>query len=273
MAPTGAARPSTPTEHGPGLAARARDWAATLPFLIAFGAILLVFDPLQRIARLFGQRPQEFMAGLLQTSLTGAIRLCGARIHVERSPAVAPRTAYILIANHQSMFDIPILGALLFSNYPKYISTRARGRYIPSSSYTLPRGGNALSDRGDRDGATRAIRELGERAQARDVSVVIYPEGTRARAGELGAFRPAGTQALLDAAPKLPVVPVTIDGSWQLLRHNLMPVPFGVRIRVRFGDPMPRGEASDATLLERARTEIEATLQRWREEDASPASG
>jgi 1-acyl-sn-glycerol-3-phosphate acyltransferase len=174
----------------------------------------------------------------------------------------------VLIANHQSMFDIPIFGALLFSNYPKYVSKRELARWIPSISYNLRRGGNALIDRGDRVMAERAIRELGARSQERGVSVVIYPEGTRARSGELANFRPAGTLALLEAAPDLDVVPVAIDGSWHLLQDNLFPVPFGTRIRIRFADPIRRGEgATGPQILEHARSEIDRTLRRWRSEE------
>lgn len=250
--------------------ARALDWAFTLPFLLAFGGALAVFDPLQRVARLFGQRPQELTVGALQTALVGAFRLCGTRLLVERSPGLQPRTGYLLIANHQSMFDIPILGALLFSNFPKYVSKKELARWIPSISYNLRRGGNAVIDRAHREQAVTEIRALGERAQARNVSVVIYPEGTRSRAGELRPFKPAGALALLDAAPALPVVPVTIDESWRLLARNLLPVPFGTRVRVRFGAPMARGGASGAELLQRAREDIESTLTRWRSE-GSPA--
>lgn len=246
------------------------DWVLTLPFLLAFGLILLVFDPLQRLVRLFGQRPHEIVVGALQTCLMRSLHLCGTRISVERSPNVAPRTPYILIANHQSMFDIPMFGALLFSNYPKYVSKHELAHWIPSISYNLRRGGNALIDRGDRSSAERVIRQLGARAQERGVSVVIYPEGTRARAGEFARFRPAGTLALLEAAPELDVVPVAIDGSWHLLRNNLLPVPFGTRIRIRFAEPIRRSEgASGAQILEHARSEIEQTLRHWRGEQAS----
>jgi 1-acyl-sn-glycerol-3-phosphate acyltransferase len=263
---------TTAVDAGASRRARPADWIFTLPFLIAFGLILAVFDPLQRVARLFGPRPHEIVVGLLQVSLVGALRLCGTRLDVERAPTVEPRTPYVVIANHQSMFDIPILGARMFTNFPKYVSKRELAHWIPSISYNLRRGGNAIIDRGDRDRATEAIRALGGRAQKRRVSVVIYPEGTRARAGALGRFRPAGTLALLEAAPQLAVVPVAIDGSWQLLRHNLLPVPFGVRIRLRFGDPIPRGGTNDgAAILERARTEIEATLLRWRSADPPEA--
>jgi len=247
--------------------ARLVDWIFTLPFLVAFGGLLAVFDPLQRIARLFGQRPQEIVVGALQWSLLQAFRLCGTRIVVERSPHVKPGTPYVLVANHQSMLDIPIFGGLLFTNYPKYVSKRELSRWIPSISYNLRRGGNALIDRADRAQAVDAIRELGQTAQARGVSVVIYPEGTRSRAGELRPFKPAGAITLLAAAPALDVVPVAIDESWRLLCHNLLPVPFGTRIRVRFGDPIARDEEKDAgRMLERVRTEIEDTLVRWRAE-------
>lgn len=249
-----------------------RDWLFTVPFLLAFGLILAVFDPLQRIARLFGPRPHELVVGALQWSLLQAFRLCGTRLMVERSAAVRPWTPYLLVANHQSMFDVPIFGGLLFTNFPKYVSKRELARWIPSISYNLRRGGNAVIDRGDREQALREIRALGERVQARGVSAVIYPEGTRARAGELGPFRPGGTVELFAAAPAAAVVPVAIDESWKLLRHNLLPVPFGVCLRVHIGDPIGRAPGEDrAALLERVREEIAATLARWRAERSSSA--
>jgi 1-acyl-sn-glycerol-3-phosphate acyltransferase len=71
--------------------------------------------------------------------------------------------------------------------------------------------------------------------------------------------------ALLQAAPTLEVMPVTIDGSWRLLCHNLLPVPYGTRIKVRFADPIPRSAENDpARILARAHDEIEETLLRWR---------
>jgi 1-acyl-sn-glycerol-3-phosphate acyltransferase len=241
------------------------DWIFTVPFLVAFGGILLVFDPVQRVARLFGQRPQEVAAGALQWSLVQAIRLAGVRFEVERSPEVEPGAAYLIIANHQSMFDIPIVGALLFSNFPKYVSKRELARGIPSISYNLRVGGHALIDRDDRGQATEAIRQLGRVVCERGVSALIYPEGTRSREGSLRPFRRAGALALFEAAPEVSVVPVAIDESWRLLRFNLTPVPFGTRVRVFVGAPIARSKDEDrSALLEEARGEIARTLERWR---------
>jgi len=248
---------------------RVLSWAGTALFLPTFAAILLFFDVAQRIARLFGQRPQEYVAGALQVALVGAFHLCGTRLAVERAPGVRPRTPYIIVSNHQSMFDIPIFGALFLSNFPKYVSKRSLGRWIPSVSYNLRRGGHVLIDRGDGAAAVAAIRELGRRVRAGLVSAVIFPEGTRARRGALGDFRRAGTLALLEEAPDTPVVPVVIDESWRLLAHNMLPVPWGVRVRVWIGEPLPRRPGDATALVERVREEMQATLSRWR--DAAPA--
>jgi 1-acyl-sn-glycerol-3-phosphate acyltransferase len=162
---------------------------------------------------------------------------------------VRPHTPYIIIANHQSMFDIPIFGALLFTNFPKYVSKRSLARWIPSISYNLRRGGNAIIDRGDPEQALGAIRQLAAEVRDRGVSAVIFPEGTRGRHGELGKFRPRGTLALLEAAPDTAVVPVCVDQSWRLLRHNLLPTPYGVTVRVWIGDPIARRRGEDPAVL------------------------
>ncbi len=244
------------------------DWIFTVPFLIGFGLTLVVFEPIARVARLFGLRPMEISMGVMQRVLLVVFRIAGTRLRVQRSPLLLPRTGYILVSNHQSLFDVPIFGGLLFSNYPKYVSKRELGRWLPSVSFNLTHGGNALIDRGDPVQAREAIRELGEAAERRNVAVVIFPEGTRSRDGQLRPFRQGGLTELLAAAPELPVVPVAIDGAWKLLRNKLFPVPFGTKVQVRFSDPLDRTDGDDAAdLLGRARAEIEATLAEWRAED------
>ena len=241
------------------------DWFFTIPFLISFGLTLVVFEPIDRIARLFGLRPMEVTMGVMQRILLAVFRIGGTRLRVDRSAQVLPRTGYILVSNHQSMFDIPIFGGLLFSNYPKYVSKRELGRWLPSVSFNLTHGGNALIDRADPVQARRAIRELGASAAERNVAVVIFPEGSRSRDGHLKTFRTGGLKELLAAAPHLPVVPTTVDGAWKLLRNNLFPVPFGTTVRVRFSDPLKRkvGEDYDE-VIDRARSVIENTLLEWR---------
>ena len=241
------------------------DWIFTIPFLIGFGLTLVIFEPIARIARLFGLRPMEVTMGVMQKTLLGVFRIGGTRLEIDRSPLVLPRTGYIIVSNHQSLFDIPIFGGLLFSNYPKYVAKRELGRWLPAVSFNLTHGGNAIIDRDNPAQALAAIRELGEAAERRSVAVVIFPEGTRSRDGSLKSFRPGGLNELLSAAPSLQVVPTTIDGAWELLKYKLFPVPFGTKVKVRFSDPLQRIEGEDpAELLARAREVIEGTLSEWR---------
>ncbi len=93
---------STPSGARPRLV----DWLVTPLFLLGFAGALFLFDPLIRVASLFGLRPQEYAAGLLQVVMLRVFRLAGTRILVERDPAVRDGVPYLVIANHQSLFDI-----------------------------------------------------------------------------------------------------------------------------------------------------------------------
>jgi 1-acyl-sn-glycerol-3-phosphate acyltransferase len=231
---------------------------------------------LQRIARLIGRRPHELVVGALQTALMPTLRLAGTRFEVERSPHLQDGQPYLFVANHQSMFDIPLFGALLFRHFPKYVAKRELARGIPSISYNLRRGGNAVINRADRASAIEEIRRLGEReVRDRGVSAVIFPEGTRARTGVLAPFKAQGLATLMEAAPRAPVVPVAIDGSWRLVQHGLRPVPFGTRVHVRIGDPIARDVGEDPRVIaEGARAFIATALAEWRGETVSaPAQG
>lgn len=243
------------------------DWTTTLLFLPAFGVVLLVFEMVQRAAKVFGKRAHDYAVACMCTSLLTAFRVTGLRVRVERSPAVEAHHAYLIISNHQSLFDIALLGHVFFTNFPKFVSKRELARRIPSVSYNLTHGGNAIIDRHDAEQAVGAIRALGARVERNGVSAVIFPEGTRARGGALSAFKPRGSLALLESAPATEVVPVTIDNSWRLMRSNFLPMPFGVRIRVRIGDPIRRHPGEDRTaLLDRVHDEIAATLAELRGE-------
>jgi 1-acyl-sn-glycerol-3-phosphate acyltransferase len=232
--------------------------------MVAFALTLVVFDIAGRIARLVSLRAFERVMAALQRTLISVFRICGTKVEVTRSPAIEPNRGYAMISNHQSLFDIVLIGGLMFTNYPKYVAKKELAKWIPSISLNLNRGGNAVIDRGNRKQAVEAIKMMAENAQARNVSVVIYPEGTRSRDGHLGKFRRAGTITMLDAADQLPVVPVTIDGSWRLLRYNLRPIPFGTTVRVDFGDPIPRTADDNAAVAEQARQVISANLDSWR---------
>lgn len=250
---------------------RLRDWVFTVPFLIVFGLTLGIYDVIGRVIRPFSLRGFEYVMAALQRTLMNSFRICGTRIVVERSPAIQPHTGYAIISNHQSMFDIVLIGGFLFTNFPKYVAKKELARGLPSISLNLRKGGNAIIDRKDRSQAVQVITDMARTAQERNVSLAIFPEGTRSRDGRLQPFKRAGSRALLEGADQLPVVPVAVDGAWRLLAHNLKPVPFGTTVRVRFGEPIPRTGGDADLVAQQAEAWIGATLSTWQEtEPAGP---
>jgi len=250
---------------------RIRDWFFTIPALIGIGGTLVLFEILGRLSLLRGLSSFERTMTTLQRVLLKAFGIAGTSISVKGADNLEPDAGYILISNHQSLLDIPILGGLLSSNIPKFIAKQELARRIPSVSLYLNKGGNGVIDRRDRDQALDIIAEVGREAQRRRVSVVIFPEGTRSRDGTLGAFRSAGAKALLEAAPNLPIIPTAIDGSWRVMENNFLPIPYGTKVRVRFGEPIARHVGEDpAKVIAECRNWIEGTLEEWR---VSPLAG
>ena len=249
-----------------------RDWLFSIPTVIAFGLTLVVFDLAGRFALLFGLRQFEWVMAGLQRTLLGVFLISGVRFDTEGLDRFESTGGYLFVSNHQSMYDIPIFGGILVKNFPKYVAKRSLAKRIPSISLNLLRGGNALIDRGDKAQAVAAIREMAANCQSRDVSAVIFPEGTRSRDGSIGGYRSAGVAALMDGAPELQIIPTVIDGSWKVFAHNMFPIPFGTRVRVMFADPIPRKADEDpAAIVERCHQWASRTLDSWNQ-NSGPAA-
>jgi len=251
--------------------AKIRDWLFSIPTVVAFGLTLLFFDISGRVALLFGLRPFEWAMAGLQKTLLGVFRISAVRFDVEGLENFEPTGGYLFVSNHQSMYDIPIFGGILVRNFPKYVAKSSLARGIPAISLNLRRGANALIDRGDREQAVAAITQMARDAQDRDVAAVIFPEGTRSRDGSIGVYRVTGVAALMDGAPDLSIVPTVIDGSWKVFANNMLPVPFGTRVRVRFGEPISRsGDEDPSAIVEQCHLWAAEVLDSWHRGSAPP---
>ena len=90
---------------------------------------------------------------------------------------------------------------------------------------------------------------------------------TMLRDGTLKEFKRGGTAMMLKAADGLPVIPTTVVGSWRLAQDNMLPVPFGTHVHIRFGDPIPRSEGDVDDLLDRVETTIRQTAEELGRQD------
>lgn len=193
--------------------------------LIFFGLSLVIFDGIQRIAfPIGGYLPHKKSVDFLNFFLTWSIVFLGS-IPRWRQPHELPTDRpLIVVANHQSLYDIPPFFWYLRKHHIKFISKKSLARGVPSISYNLRNGGNAVIDRKDPRQALPAIKKLGEFIEKNNYAAVIFPEGTRSRTGKPKSFSPNGLKTLIKYAPSAVIVPVTINHSWKLVRYGKFPM-------------------------------------------------
>lgn len=140
--------------------------------------------------------------------------------------------SYIVAANHQSVFDIFALYGWL-PNIFKWVM-KAELRKIPLVGKACESAGHVFIDRSNPVAARKSL-EKAEKQLINGVSVVIFPEGTRTKTGEMSAFKKGAFRIAADLS--LPILPVTIKGSFERLPRNTFYVSPGT-IEMTVHDPI-----------------------------------
>lgn len=240
------------------------DWILFVPFILAFIGTLLFFEVVQRVAFRIGPEMHQRSVRALNRALLRCLRLVGTRFEIDSRSLDKAGSPHIIVSNHQSMFDIPLLDAVFGAHQPRFIAKQELGRGIPSVSYNLRMGGAALIDRSNPRQALPEIKRLGRAMEERHFSAAIFPEGTRAKDGVLKDFHHAGISALMSAAPSADLIPVVIDGSWKLATQKRGPIPHGITVRVKVLPPLKREGLDAKTATQQIRTQIAEELAQLR---------
>ena len=114
---------------------------------------------------------------------------------------------YVIAANHQSLTDICILSATRLRL--KWVSKKEL-TYVPFLGWIMGMAGYVLVDRKDPKSQFKMMRRC-EHYLENNVSIAIFPEGTRSRTGELGRFRDGA--ALLAKKKNVKILPVCMYGN------------------------------------------------------------
>ena len=224
--------------------------------LALFMAVLLIFHVAQVVALPFGYAAHKRVVDYLNYCVLASLKMVGTRIELRCEHELPADKPLIVVANHQSMYDIPMLGWIFRDHHPKYVAKIELAKGMPSISYNLRHGGSALIDRSDARAAMRGIRRFGKQVEEHRYAACIFPEGTRARDGMMKKFNPAGLMMLMRAVPSATIVPVAIDGSWELMRYRMWPVPFGVRVKCTVLAPISQQEHSAKAVVSAAEDRI-----------------
>lgn len=198
-------------------------------YYLFFGLLLGIFHPIQILSwHLSGYEAHKKSVCILNHWLVRIMVVLGAKIRFKGIDQLPANRPLIVVANHQSFFDIQALVHAFTPWHPKFVSKIELSRNIPSISYNLRRSGSALIDRSNGSQSIREIIRLGKLIQANNYAACIFPEGTRSRDGQVKQFREAGIKTLLKTAPSALVVPFVIDGHSELMKRGYFPLHFGV---------------------------------------------
>jgi 1-acyl-sn-glycerol-3-phosphate acyltransferase len=229
------------------------DWWRTVFFLIpAISVYTIVLGSLSAVSSLFdssgdfGHRCARAWAWLV-------LRTTGVRVTVIGIDKLDPGRSYILAANHQSIYDIPIV----FASVPlqlRIIAKQSLGRF-PFLGWHLQRTGHLLVDRSN-PGA--GVLKRMSRLVSGSRSLIVFPEGTRSVDGTVARFK--GGMFLLAIDSGVPVVPVSIARSRFVMRKGrLMTCPGDVTITIH--EPIPTDDVSRAGTREFAERVREVVRQ------------
>ena len=170
----------------------------------------------------------------------------------ENIPDTAP---FMLYANHQGLADLCATLWIMKDRYPSaYVAKAEWRKYKPiRDCIELSRSIYLV-----RDNPKEAVRALKEAKEILDLGfpLIIFPEGTRSKCHEMGEFK-AGAFKFAEKAG-VPILPVTIDGSYHLWEETGDYQPAHIRIIIH---PLVHIEKMDKQAQKEAQKEIEATIR------------
>ena len=221
-------------------------------YTIVCGAVSIVLGMLFRSGN-----PSHWLARLWSWLI---LTTCGVKVSLSGLENLERNRNYIFAANHQSIYDIPILFTWLpFSFRILYKESLNR---VPFMGWHLFFCGHISVDRSNPVRARQSLERAAKRIR-QGISVVIFPEGTRNANGSVGRFKQGSF--LLAIKSGVPVVPVTISESWRIMKRGEVTVHAGT-VRVHVARPISVEGLGDGAAIALAREVRETVVRHYQSE-------
>jgi 1-acyl-sn-glycerol-3-phosphate acyltransferase len=209
-------------------------------------------------AKLWGRASRVKADKIIKHWAQALLQIVNVRPHIMGTqPNYKSHQPYIIMSNHASLYDIPIILATM----PGSIRMIAKKElsYIPYFGTSLKHSEFIFIDRKNR---ARAISDLQKAKEKMLDGIVIWvaPEGTRSRNGELGSFK-KGIFKLAKETNAM-IIPVGIRGARQLLPPKTWVFNPGQAIEVHIGSPIASDDFDEVALNQQVREVMLSLLKR-----------
>ena len=231
--------------------------------------LVLVLLPTLLVVRLFDWTPARVRTGRTFRIMGSWITKVNPAWHVEvdRVDAASLRPPYVVVSNHQSQADIPVVSLLPWEM--KWVAKKALFD-LPVMGWLMKLAGDIPVDR--KDPASRStVLTRARRVLRHDTSVMFFPEGTRSRDGRVKRFHDGAFR--LAVAAGVPVLPLALDGTMDALpKHGWQFSRADVRLTVLPPVPTDGLTADDVPALrDHVRQLIVDQVAAWRQTSSDAA--
>jgi 1-acyl-sn-glycerol-3-phosphate acyltransferase len=239
----------------------------------AIGALIVLWVPVMLVARLLDRDPALYNAGLTLRWLGRSMTYVNPfwDIELEGPFPEDPRNPYVVVSNHFSQADPPIIARVPWEM--KWVAKKALFD-LPAAGWLLRLSGDISVDRSSKRSRAQVLETAADYLDKR-CSVMFFPEGTRSRDGRVQRFSDGSFRLAIEEG--VPVLPIAIDGTHEALpKNSIWFNPDVERIRVKVLDPIDtRGYTPDQSrhLQRRVRARIVAQVAAWRGSALDAADG
>lgn len=156
----------------------------------------------------------------------------GVKVKIEGMEHLNGKGPYIFMSNHQSYYDVfALLGHLPYQF--KWLVKKELFS-IPFFGWTMAAVGYISVDRGGTRATVGAMNEAAQKIRD-GMSVTVFPEGSRSPDGSIQPFKKGGFTLAIKS--KVPIVPIAIDGSRDIMPKDKFTVTSG-EIRMQMDRPI-----------------------------------
>lgn len=183
----------------------------------------------------------------------------GVKVEVEGLEKLKSDGPYVIISNHESALDIMVIAGYLPLNV-RFLAKKELFR-IPLLGWILYSGRHIAVDRKNPRNSIEKINRRAKKLFSRNVSVIVFPEGTRSKTGELLPFKKGGF--LLAAKFQAPILAVALLGTGKITpKKELKIKPGTVKLKI-----LKEVNIADETEVEEIKNRVRILIEKNKKTD------